>query len=311
MTLKVVFMGTPHFAQPALQALIEAGYDIVGVYTQAPKPVGRGYTIQKSPVHQFAESQGIPVFTPKSLRSAQEHEIFAGLNADLGVVVAYGLILPKPILDAPKYGCLNIHGSLLPRWRGAAPMQRAILAGDAETGITIMQMDEGLDTGPMLTRSEISLDETTTISELHDQMALGGARLLLETIPGFVSGDIHPVVQPLEGVTYADKLSKADGIVDWRQPAAYIDRQVRALNPWPGVSFSDGRESLKILKSCVVDQSGHPGEILDASLTIACGDQSLRILSIQKPGSKPMDAQAFLNGYPLKAGMTLPCPDTN
>ncbi len=311
MTLKIVFMGTPHFALPTLKALLSEGYDVIGVYTQAPKPVGRGYVVQKSPVHQFAEEKGIPVFTPKSLRSLEEQQKFSALKADLGVVVAYGLILPKPILQAPIHGCLNIHGSLLPRWRGAAPLQRALLEGDSKTGITIMQMDEGLDTGPMLSFWEIPLHDHTTIGELHDQMAQGGAELLLKTIPEYISGALQALPQPEEGVTYADKLVKSDGRVDWYQPAAVIDRQVRALNPWPGVSFFDGKDHLKILEAVVVDRQGRPGEILDEKFTVACGEKALRILKIQKPGSKPLDTQAFLNGYPLRVGMILPCPDTN
>lgn len=311
MTLNIVFMGTPAFALPALQALLKEGYRVQAVYTQAPKPVGRGYIVQKSPIHIFSEDQGIPVFTPKSLRSVEEQEKFAALKADLAVVAAYGLILPKAILEAPKFGCLNIHGSLLPRWRGAAPMQRALLAGDHKTGITIMQMDEGLDTGPTLTTCEIPLTDKTTITELHDQMAQQGAQLLIETIPGYMNGSIQPVPQPTEGVTYADKLTREDGLVDWRQPAVVIDRQVRALNPWPGVSFFDGTHHLKILKAQVIDKSGKPGEILVNGLTIACGQQALQILTLQKPGSKPLEARAFLNGYPLKVGTILPCPAIN
>lgn len=311
MALKIIFMGTPLFALPTLKALLGEGYEIVGVYTQAPKPAGRGYGIQKSPIHEFAESCDLPVFTPKSLRNLEEQEKFANLQADLGVVVAYGLILPKAILDAPQFGCLNIHGSLLPRWRGAAPMQRSLLAGDAQTGVTIMQMDEGLDTGPMLTIEAIPLSKTTTISDLHDHMSDVGAQLLLKTIPDFITGHIKPITQPQEGVTYADKLSKADGLVDWRQSALVLERKVRALTPWPGVHFFDGPTQLKILQAEVIDQEGRPGEILDNQLTIACGQQALRILKIQKPGSKPMDALAFLNGYPLKVGMILPCLATN
>lgn len=305
-------MGTPHFAVPTLQALIAAGHEICAVYTRAPKPVGRGYHMQKSPIQELAEDHGIPVCTPKSLRVFEEQQKFAQWGADLAVVVAYGLILPQPILEVPKYGCLNVHGSLLPRWRGAAPMQRCLLAGDQETGITIMKMDEGLDTGPMISKVKIPITPETTISGLHDQMAEAGARLLVETLSGYVEGALPLTPQPIEGVTYADKLSKADGWVDWRNDACFIERQVRALTPWPGVMFTGHhKEQFKILAAEVADLTGEPGEILDDQLTIACGEKALRILKIQRAGGKPLETKAFLNGYEILQGTRLPCHDTN
>jgi methionyl-tRNA formyltransferase len=311
MSLKIIFMGTPQFAVPTLQTLLAVGYHVCAVYTRAPKPVGRGYHLQKSPVHEVAEMHGIPVCTPKSLRLPEEQQKFAEWGADLAVVVAYGLILPLPILVAPKYGCVNLHGSLLPRWRGAAPMQRCLLSGDQETGLTIMKMDEGLDTGPMIATMTIPLASTTTIQELHDQMAQAGAKLLVDTVPGYVQGLLPLIPQPIEGVTYADKLSKLDGLVDWRNEASFIERQVRALTPWPGVIFSYHNEKFKILAAEVVDLRGEPGKVLDHQLTIACGEKALRILKIQRSGGKPLETRAFLNGYEISQGLRLPCPDTN
>lgn len=306
---KLIFMGTPAFSVSILEALCRHDYDVVAVYSQPPRPSGRGYAVTKSPVHIFADSQGIPVETPKSLRNAESQEKFKAYGADLAIVVAYGLILPLPILQAPRLGCMNIHASLLPRWRGAAPIQRAIMAGDVETGITLMQMDEGLDTGPMLAMAPVSITATTTASSLHDQLSQVGAELLIETLPHFLVGDCVPTVQPSEGITYAHKLTKTEGIIDWQQPAEVIERQIRALTPWPGVYFTHLNQPLKVTAAVTTSGVGQPGEVLDEQLTIACGrGTALQIQSIQKPGGKTLASADFLRGYPLPQGTLLPCP---
>lgn len=306
---KIIFMGTPVFAVTALKALYEAGYPIVAVYCQPPKPVGRGYKMTSCPVQVYAESMGIPVYTPKSLRSAEAQEIFRSHEGDLSVVAAYGLILPKEILEAPKQGCLNIHGSLLPRWRGAAPIQRSIMAGDLETGITIMKMDEGLDTGPMLTKRAISITSETTSQDLHDQLTLIGAELLLETIPGYIDGSIPLQVQPEDGITYAHKLSKEESRLDWNRPAQELDCHIRGLHPWPGTYFHHEETLLKVSKAMLVereiDDSVRPGTVLDDRLTIACGQGALRLLTLQKPGGKWLSVEEFLRGYMLPRGTFL------
>jgi methionyl-tRNA formyltransferase len=292
-------MGTPEFALPALKALIAAGHDITAVYSQPPKPQGRGYHIQKSPVHIYAESLGIPVFTPKSLRSEEEQEKFRRLNLDLAIVAAYGLILPKAILEAPKKGCLNIHGSLLPRWRGAAPIQRAIEAGDTETGITIMQMDEGLDTGDMLLKG-VTLIHQKNAQELHDELSEMGADLLLKTLRDW--DKLTPQKQPEEGVTYAQKLKKEEGCIDWQNPAQKLEAKIRAFTPWPGCFFDLKGEKIKILKADYIpyDHSQKSGTILDESLTIACEKDALKLLVLQRPGKKPLAAPEFLRGISLQ-----------
>ena len=238
--LRLAFMGTPDFAASSLRALIDAGHDVVCVYSQPPRPAGRGHQVQRSPVHVLAEDREIPVRTPKSLRNAEAQAEFAALDLDCAVVAAYGLILPQPVLDAPRMGCLNIHASLLPRWRGAAPIQRAILAGDAETGVTIMQMDAGLDTGAMLLKGSVPITGQTTAGSLHDALADMGSGLIVQALDGLAEGPLTAEPQPNEGVTYAAKLSRDDGRLDWTQPADFIERQVRALNPWPGVCFDLG-----------------------------------------------------------------------
>ncbi len=299
-------MGTPDFAVHALQALYAADQDIVAVYCQPPKPAGRGQHLQKSPVQLAAETLGIAVHMPKTLRDPKEQKIFKELNLDVSIVAAYGLILPQAILDAPKQGCLNIHGSLLPRWRGAAPIQRAMLAGDAETGITIMQMDSGLDTGPMLLRESIPITSKTTAGSLHDQMAKLGAKLIIAALNDLIAGKLLPEPQPTTGATYAAKLTRENGRIDWALPATTLERQVRALQPWPGCYFKQGDEIIKILAALVVpDKSGTPGTILDQNLTIACGSGALQLLSLQRPGKKPVDGASFLNGLRLPVGAVL------
>ena len=303
MTLRLAFMGTPEFAVPILRALIDAGHDMIAVYTQPPRPAGRGYRAQPSPVQRAAEAAGIPVRAPAKLDQAEQAN-FRALALDAAVVAAYGLILPKPVLEAPRLGSLNVHASLLPRWRGAAPIQRAILAGDRETGVTIMQMDEGLDTGPMLLAERVDIKPETTATTLHDQLAAVGARLIVRTLGGLADGTLAARPQPAEGITYAKKLAREEGRIDWSQPAADLERRVRALNPAPGVWFERGGERIKVLAATVVEDrtAASPGTVLDADLTVACGSAALRLTRLQRAGRAAVDAAAFLRGYALKPG---------
>ncbi|MBN9413288.1 MAG: methionyl-tRNA formyltransferase [Candidatus Paracaedimonas acanthamoebae] len=303
---RVIFMGTPDFAVPALQLLLDKGYHVIGIYTQPPRPAGRGYHVQKSPVHSLGDRYNIPVFTPKTLKTNEEQTLFKTLKADIAIVAAYGLILPQAILEAPRLGCLNIHGSLLPRWRGAAPIQRAILAGDHETGITIMQMDAGLDTGTMLSKESIPITPQTTASTLHDQLAPLGASLLLKTLEDLQHDQITPQPQPSEGVTYAHKITKQEGQLDWAQEAKMLERQVRAFTPWPGAWFIWQDEIYKVLAAEVLSLSGKVGQVLDDQLTIACGQQAFRPQLIQKQGKKPCSLKDFLNGHVILRGTQLP-----
>lgn len=304
--LRLAFMGTPDFAVPALQALRKAGHDIVAVYSQPPKPAGRGQQIKKSSIHLAAEALGIEVRTPKSLRNVDEQKLFADLNLDIAVVAAYGLILPEAILDAPKKGCLNIHASLLPRWRGAAPIQRSILAGDTETGITIMQMDVGLDTGEMLVKSAVPITKTTTAGSLHDLLMDIGGKLIVAAVDDLVSGTIKPVPQPEQGVTYAAKLTREDGRIDWTKTATEIERQIRGLQPWPGCFFMLGDEAIKVLAADIIsEKNGDAGALLDNQFTVACGQGVLRLTSIQRAGKKPMDGASFLRGQRIALGTKL------
>ena len=305
--LRLAFMGTPDFAASSLQALIDAGHEMACVYSQPPRPAGRGHQVQRSPVHVLAEERGIPVRTPKSLRNAEAQAEFATLGLDCAVVAAYGLILPQPILDAPRMGCLNIHASLLPRWRGAAPIQRAILAGDAETGVTIMQMDAGLDTGAMLLKGSVPITAETTAGSLHDALAELGAGLIVRALDGLAEGTLTAEPQPSEGVTYAAKLSRDDGRLDWTQPAEFIERQVRALNPWPGVWFDLGGERIKVLAAepALGNPGAAPGTLLDGSLTVACADGAVRLTRVQRPGKAPVDGAAFLRGFNVNVGSVL------
>jgi methionyl-tRNA formyltransferase len=294
-------MGSPDFAVPALRALHAAGHEIAAVYCQPPKPAHRGQRETKCAVHQAAEALGLPVRTPARLRRDDaEHAAFAALDLDAAVVAAYGLILPKPMLDAPRRGCLNIHASLLPRWRGAAPIQAAILAGDDRTGVTIMRMDEGLDTGPMLLAEAVPIGPETTASTLHDTLAALGARLILRAL----AENPPAVPQPDEGVTYAPKLTREDGRIDWSRDAAAIDRQVRALNPWPGTHTRRGDEVLKVLGAAPLPErtEAPPGTVLDGG-RVACGGGSvLRLTRLQRAGRAPQEIDAFLRGYPLAPG---------
>jgi len=305
MALKLIFMGTPDFAVPTLAALIEAGHEIVCVYAQPPRPAGRGQSERLTPVHAYAAKHQIDVRTPVSLKVDIDQQAFAALGADAAIVVAYGLILPQAILDAPRLGCLNLHGSLLPRWRGAAPLQRAIMAGDNESGICIMQMNAGLDTGDVLATLVVPLAATITAGELHDQLAADGAPLMVETLAQLADGELTPQPQPEDGVTYAAKIDKSEARIDWRLAAAEIDCLIRGLSPFPGAWFSYAGERIKVLNATVVDQQGEAGKSLDRELTIACGDGALRLETVQRGGRKPMSAGDLLRGFPIPMGADL------
>ena len=302
MPLRLAFMGSPAFAVPTLHALHRAGHQVAAVYAQPPRPAGRGQALTPCPVHAAAEALGLPVRTPARLRGdAEAQATFAALDLDAAVVAAYGLILPAAMLAAPRRGCLNVHASLLPRWRGASPMQAAILAGDAETGVTIMQMDAGLDTGAMLLREAVPLGPRATAPELHDALAALGARLVLRALDEAPA----PVPQPAEGATYAPKLARADGRLEWTRTAGELDRQVRALNPWPGTYAVLGGEVLKVHDASPEAGEGSPGAALDDQLLVACGEGALRLLRVQRPGRAPMDAAALLRGLAVPAGTRL------
>jgi methionyl-tRNA formyltransferase len=307
--MRIAFMGTPPFAARALEALIAAGHQIAAVYSQPPRPAGRGHKLVKSAVQTLAESHGIEVRTPERLKSPEEHAAFAALDLDLAVVAAYGLILPKAILDAPRLGCLNIHASLLPRWRGAAPIQRAILAGDKEAGVTIMRMDVGLDTGPMLLKGAVPIGRWTTTVSLTEELADLGAKLVVEAIDRLEKGDLPDIPQPAEGMTYAAKLDRTDGTIDWMQSAAEIDRRVRALNPWPGTSFTLKGERIKLLEATPTAASGVPGTVIgtseDGSPIAACGTGALKLTLLQRPGKAAQDGASFLRGFALPPGTLL------
>jgi len=288
-------MGSPAFAVPALRALHTAGHEIACVYSQPPRPAGRGHAVAKAPVQAAAEQLGLAVRTPARLKRDEEaHAAFAALRLDAAVVAAYGLILPEPMLAAPRHGCLNIHASLLPRWRGAAPIQAAILAGDSESGVTIMRMDAGLDTGPMLLREAVPIGARMTTPQLHDALAELGARLAVRALADMP----EPVPQPADGVTYAAKLTRADGKVDWRHSAEALDRQIRALNPWPGTFAMMGGDVVKLLAARPVSGGGPPGRVLAPDFTVACGEGALLLERVQRAGRPAMSGAAFLRGVP-------------
>jgi methionyl-tRNA formyltransferase len=300
--LRIVFMGSPDFAVPSLDALVEAGHEVVAAYAQPPRPAGRGKADRKTAVHERAEQLGIAVRTPRTLRDAEEQAKFRGLDADVAVVAAYGLILPRPILEAPKGGCINVHASLLPRWRGAAPIQRAILAGDEVSGVTIMRMDEGLDTGPMLLKRELDI-RGKTAGQVTDELAKLGAASLVE----WLGHPQPPVAQPEDGVTYAKKIDKAEARIDWSRTAEEIERQVRAFNPVPGAWFEANGERIKLLEAAAGDDAaGQPGEVLDDCLSVACGSGYIRPLTVQRAGRAPMTAGELLRGFAIPTGTIVP-----
>ncbi len=314
-SLRLAFMGAPEFALPSLRALADAGHEIAAVYAQPPRASGRGHKERPCPVHALAQERGWPARTPTSLQEAGVQTAFAELGLDVAVVVAYGLMLPPAVLASPRLGCVNVHASLLPRWRGAAPIQRAILAGDTETGVTIMAVDEGLDTGPMLLAEAVPIAAAETAETLHDRLATLGAGLIVAALEGLAAGTLSPRPQPEDGVTYAAKLHRGEGRLDWRRPAAELERAVRAFTPWPGAEFeaprgqSDAR--IKVLAAEVVtgDPAAAPGTLLDARLTVACGAGALRLLKIQRPGKAALDAEVFLRGFDLAPGTRLALPE--
>lgn len=307
MALRVIFMGTPDFSAATLKAIVEAGHEVVAAYSQPPRPAGRrGLELKKSPVHELAENLGIEARTPVSLKGEAEQAAFRALQADVAVVVAYGLLLPKAILDGTRLGAYNGHASLLPRWRGAAPIQRAIMAGDAETGMMIMKMDEGLDTGPVVLTERVAIGADMTADELHEALCDVGARLMVEALGRLEAGDLPTVAQSGEGATYAAKISKDECRIDWAKPAREVHDRVRGLSPFPGAwceaNIGGKPERLKLLRSTMGGGAGAPGTILDDRLTIACGSGAVRLVEVQRAGGKPMTAEAFLRGAGLAKG---------
>ncbi|HEX2560914.1 methionyl-tRNA formyltransferase [Phenylobacterium sp.] len=307
--MRLAFLGTPDFAARALEAVIEAGHEVAAVYSQPPAPRGRGQALRPSPVHAFAEERGLSVRTPASLRDAAEIEAFRGLGLDAAVVVAFGQILTREILEAPRLGCFNVHASLLPRWRGAAPIQRAIMAGDPLTGVQVMRMTEGLDEGSVLSTATVRIGPLDTAGTLHDRLAEAGAQLLVETLAAIERGEAVETPQAHEGVTYAKKISAKAARLKWTRPAAEVDRKIRGLSPFPGAWFEAPTEKgpvrIKALLSRYEDGEGAPGEVLDDEMLIACGEGAVRLLKVQREGRGPQDAEVFLRGFPLRVGARL------
>ncbi|ATQ69761.1 MULTISPECIES: methionyl-tRNA formyltransferase [Methylosinus] len=307
--MRVVFMGTPDFAAPLLEKIVADGHEVVAVYTRAPAPAGRGMGLKPSPVHRLAESLSIPVFTPKNFRGEETLRLFAAHDADVAVVAAYGLILPQAALDAPRLGCLNLHGSLLPRWRGAAPIQRAVMAGDSESGVMVMKMEAGLDTGPVAATARVPIGPDMSCGELHDALAMAGAELMTEALRDLERGALVFTPQPDQGVTYAQKIDKNEGRIDWRLPARALHDLVRGLSPFPGAFFESdlghGVERVKVLRTKIEEGKGAPGEALDDRGLIACGEGALRLVEVQRGGKAPMPIEAFLRGRPLPRGQAL------
>ncbi|RFP91187.1 methionyl-tRNA formyltransferase [Rhodobacteraceae bacterium 63075] len=301
--MRVIFMGSPEFSLPALDAILAAGHEVVAVYCQPPRASGRGKKERPTPVQARAEELGLPVRHPKSLRTAEAQAEFASFDADVAVVVAYGLILPKEILYTPAYGCINIHASLLPRWRGAAPIHRAIMAGDEQTGVCIMQMDDGLDTGPVLLRRKVPIEAGETTQSLHSTLAYAGGELIAETLENI--GEITPKPQPSEGITYAEKIDKSESRIDWTRPSTEIDRKIRGLSPFPGAWCEHEGIRVKLLLSAPAIGSGFPGEVIDTPAYVACGQGAVELKRLQKAGGKAQDADDFVKGTPLPLGTCL------
>ncbi|MGG9998555.1 methionyl-tRNA formyltransferase [Pseudovibrio ascidiaceicola] len=313
MSLRVIFMGTPDFSVPTLFEIVGQGWDVVACYSQPPRKAGRGMELKKTPVHEAAESLGIPVFTPTSLKSEEEQERFRSFEADVAVVVAYGLLLPKAILEGTEHGCLNGHASLLPRWRGAAPINRAIMAGDKASGIQVMQMEEGLDTGPVCMSETVAITPDMTAGELHDRLSALGGDLMMRALSALSRGGLGSTPQPEEGVTYAKKIQKSETRIDWSLPAEQVHNHIRGLSPFPGAWCEmelggKNPERVKILRSSLADGSGAAGEVLvvdDTTLTIACGSGAIKLVQVQRAGKKAMSAEEFLRGSKLSAGDTV------
>ena len=305
MSLRLIFMGTPEFAAPTLRALIASQHQIAAVYCQPPRPAGRGLAKRLSPIQELAEAAGLEVRTPVTLRGADALAGFAALKADVAVVVAYGLLLPPPILSAPKYGCLNLHPSKLPRWRGAAPIQRTLMAGDAETAICVMGMEAGLDTGPVRLSLPVAIPPTMTAGELHDLAAVQGAGLILMALTRLEAGTLPSTPQDDEGVTYAVKITKAEARIDWHRSARQVHDHIRGLSPFPGAWFEAGAERIKVLEACPVEGHGAPGEVLNGGLAVACAEGAMQLKILQRAGRKPMPASDMLRGMALPAGTLL------
>ena len=303
--LKLAYMGTPDFAVPSLAALVEAGHEVAAVYSQPPRRAGRGQKERPSPVYAWAEEHGLPVRTPRTLRDEGAQAEFAALDLDAAIVAAYGLILPLPVLEAPRLGCINVHASLLPRWRGAAPIQRAILAGDTETGISIMMMEEGLDTGPVLRMESLPIGPEMTAGELHDALAALGGCMIAPVLADFEAGHIVPEPQDDAGTTYAKKIEKPEARIDWSEEASMVARRIHAFAPWPGAWFTLGGERVKALAARIEPADGAFGEVLDDTLRVACGSSAVRLLRLQREGKKPAAAADFLRGRSVATGTIL------
>jgi methionyl-tRNA formyltransferase len=309
MALNIVFMGTPDFAVPVLEAILRAGHRVVAVYSQPPRPAGRGMSEQPSPVHLFAQSKGLRVLTPLNFKTEQDRAAFAALNADAAVVVAYGLILPEAVLSAPRLGCFNVHASKLPRWRGAAPIQRAIMAGDATTAVMVMRMERGLDTGPVCLGREIAISETMTAGELHDVLAIAGAEVMVEALVALEAGRLQASPQLQDGVTYAAKIEKSETRIDFTRDAAAVANHIRGLSPFPGAWFETSLhgkpERIKVLRAIAVPGQGAPGLVLNNELAVACGTGAVRLLELQRAGKKVVTAPEFLRGFKVREGEKL------
>lgn len=303
--MRLVIMGTSAFAVPAMQALRDKGHEIAAVYTQPPRPKGRGHKLQRTPMHDAADALGLAVQTPRTLKTAAAVDELAAIGADLAVVGAYGLLLPQAILDTPRLGCVNLHASALPRWRGAAPIHRALLAGDEETGLSIFQMEAGLDTGPILAMEPLLVTPDMTAADLHDRLAACAAAMIPDVVEGLGRGSIVPMPQPEEGITYAHKITKADGEVDFAEGAEQLSRRIRALHPWPGCWCHYGETRLNILSGHVVEGHGEPGEIVAEPLTIACGEGAFRVDRIQREGRQAMTSAELQRGFAMPVGTQL------
>lgn len=306
MSLRVIFMGTPDFAVPTLSEIVGQGHDVVAVYTRPPAAAGRGMELKPSPVHTMADRFGIPVLTPKTLRTEEAAEIVRSHNADVAVVVAYGMLLPKVVLDVPELGCLNLHASLLPRWRGAAPIQRAIMAGDRETGVAVMKMEEGLDTGPVAMVERVTITPDMNAGELHDRLMILGADLMVRALAALSRGGLSFTPQSEEGVTYAHKLKNEEALIEWSKPAQAVHDHIRGLSPFPGAyftaDFGKGRERVKVLRATLAEGSGSPATLIDNNGTISCGEGAIRLIQVQRAGKGPIAFEEFLRGVRLGPG---------
>jgi len=305
MSLRIAFMGSPEFAVPTLEAIIAAGHEVVCVYSQPPRPAGRGKELRPTAVHGVAEKHGIPVRTPVNFKAEEDRAAFAALNLDVAVVVAYGLLLPKAILDAPRLGCFNLHGSILPRWRGAAPIHRAVMAGDKVAGVQVMKMDVGLDTGPVMLTATTPVTEDDTMGDIHDRLSLAGAGLMVDGLARLEAGTAVLTEQSAEGVTYAAKVSPEEARIDWKLPASEVAARIRGMSPFPGAWFEHEGQRIKVLHARASDGAGEPGVLLDDALTIACGDGAVRLTRLQRAGKGLVTAEDFQRGKPIARGQKL------